>query len=118
MQVSSRKGSTKCALCGIILFKLNIFLACFCRSLVLILCVFRIHRVYRGWFFLLSTGSTHSRIPGGKGGLIFFRQDFFQRSFYVQIGVLQIVSRAQFYAKLSDFYAKLNVTNLYVTNLY
>jgi hypothetical protein len=32
--------------------------------------------------------------------------------------VLQFVSRVQFYAKLSNFYAKLNVMNLDVTNLY
>jgi hypothetical protein len=69
--------------------------------------------------FLLSTDSMYSRIPGGKGGSIFLRlKIFFWRLFYVQIGVLQFVSRVQLYAKLSNFYAKLNVTNLYVTNLY
>ncbi len=54
------------------------------------------------------------RIPmylGIKGGQFFSEKVFFQRSFYVQIGVLQFESRVQFYAKL-------NVTNLYVTNLY
>ncbi len=62
-------------------------------------------------FFLLSTDSMHSRVPGDKGGPIFYKQDFFRHSFYVQCGVLQFVSRVQFYAKL-------NVSNLYVTNLY
>jgi hypothetical protein len=28
-------------------------------------------------FFLLSTDSTYSRVPGDKGGPIFYRQDFF-----------------------------------------
>jgi hypothetical protein len=53
------------------------------------------------------------RIPvylGIKGDDI-FSDDFFRRSFYVQIGVLQFVSRVRFNAKL-------NVTNLYVMNLY
>jgi hypothetical protein len=50
--------------------------------------------------------------------LIFFRlKIFFWCSFYIQIGVLQFVSPVQFYAKSSDFYVKLNVSNLYVTNL-
>jgi hypothetical protein len=31
---------------------------------------------------------------------------------------LVFVSRVQLYEKLADFYAKLNVSNLYVTNLY
>ena len=67
-------------------------------------------------FFLLSTDFTYTRVPGEKGGPIFFSlKIFFQRSFQVQIGVLQFVSRVQFYAKLSNFYAKLNVSNLYVT---
>ncbi len=46
-------------------------------SLVLILPVFHVRRVYSGLFFLLSTDSTYSRIPGDQGGPIFFRQDFF-----------------------------------------
>jgi hypothetical protein len=63
-------------------------------------------------FFLLSTDSMYSRIPEDKGGPFFYRlKNIFWRSFYVQIGVLQFVSHVQFYAKL-------NVTNLYVTNLY
>ncbi len=88
-------------------------------SLVLILCVFCVRRVYGGLiFFLLSTDSTYSRVPGDKGGPFFFRPDFFLPSFYVKIGVLQFVSRVQLYAKSSNFYAKLNVTNLNVPNLY
>ncbi len=43
----------------------------------MILCVFRIRRVYKGSFFLLSTDSTYSCIPGDNGGLIFFRHEFF-----------------------------------------
>ncbi len=62
--------------------------------------------------FLLSTDSTYSCVPGDKGGLIFFRlRNFIRRSFYVQIDVLQFVSCVRFYAKL-------NVSNLYVMNLY
>jgi hypothetical protein len=69
--------------------------------------------------FLLSTDSTYLHVPGDKGGSIFFRlRIFFRHSFYVQIDVLQFVSPVQFYAKSSNFYAKLNVSNLYVTNLY
>ncbi len=60
-------------------------------------------------FFLLSTNSTYSRVSGDKGGQI-FTDIFFLRSFYVQIGVVQFVSHVQFYAKL-------NVSNLYVMNL-
>ncbi len=64
----------------------------------------------------------YSHVPEGKGRLIFFRLwIFFWCLFYVQIGVLQFVSRVQFYAKTSDFYAKLNVTNFlcnkFVSNL-
>ncbi len=62
-------------------------------------------------FFLLSTDSTYSHVPGDKGGPIFYSQEFVWRLFYAQIGVLQFVLRVQFYAKL-------NVMNLYVTNLY
>jgi hypothetical protein len=88
-------------------------------SLVLILRVFHVRRVYRGLFIFLSTDSTYSRVPGDKRGSIFFRlKNFFRRSFYVQIDVLQFVSPVRFYAKSSNFYAKLNVSNLYVTNLY
>ncbi len=50
----------------------------------------------RDHFFLLSTDSTYSHVPGDKGGPIFFLQDFFWRSFYVQIDVLQIVSHHMF----------------------
>jgi hypothetical protein len=82
-------------------------------SLVLILCVFHVRRVYRGSiFFLLSTDSTYSRVPRDKGGPIFYRlKNFFWHSFYVQIGVLQFELRVRFYAKL-------NVSNLNVTNVY
>ncbi len=47
-------------------------------SLVLILRVFRVHRVYSGLiFFLLSTDSMYSRIPGDKGGPFFSDLGFF-----------------------------------------
>ncbi len=69
------------------------FESCFCRSLVLILRVFHVHRVYRGSFCFHSTDSTYSRVPGGKGGPSFFRlRNFLGHSFYVQIGVPQFVS--------------------------
>ncbi len=58
-------------------------------------------------FFLLSTDSTCSRVPGDKGGLNFFRFKIFFALIYIQIGVLQFVSPVRFYAKSSDFYAKL-----------
>jgi hypothetical protein len=63
-------------------------------------------------FFLLSTDSTYSRVPGDQGGQFFFRiKNFIRRLFYVQIGVLQFVLGVQFYSKL-------NVMNFYVTKLY
>ncbi len=43
----------------------------------------------------------YSCVPGDKGGPILFRlQIFFRRSFHVQIGVLQFVSRVQFLRKI------------------
>jgi hypothetical protein len=69
-----------------------------------------------GDFFLFSTDSTYLGIPGDKMGSFFFRKNFFRRSFYIQIGVLQFVSPVQFYVKSSNFYMKLNVSNLNVTN--
>jgi hypothetical protein len=88
-------------------------------SLVLILRVFRVRRVYRGSIF--SSLVLILCIPaylGIKGDQFFSDLTIFLALVYVQIGVLQFVSRVQYYAKLSDFYAKLNVTNLYITNLY
>jgi hypothetical protein len=88
------------------------FYSCFCRSLVLILHVFRVCRVYlRSIFFTLVL---ILRIPAYlwiKEDRFFSDRFFFGRSFYVQIGVLQFVLRVRFYAKM-------NVTNLYVINLY
>jgi hypothetical protein len=47
-------------------------------SLVLILRVFGVRKVYRGSIFcLLSTDSTYSHVPGDKGGSVFFRLKFF-----------------------------------------
>jgi hypothetical protein len=52
-------------------------------------------------FFLLSIDSTYSRIPGDKGGPIFFRRrNLFWRLFYVQIGVLHFVLHVQFLRKI------------------
>jgi hypothetical protein len=48
---------------------------------------------------------------GINGDKFFQTQEFFWRSFYVQIGILQFVLRVQINAKLY-------VTNLYLTNLY
>ncbi len=95
------------------------FYSCFRVAIVLILRIFCVRRVYMGSTFLSLV--LILRIPaylGIKGDQFFFRRDFFWRSFYVQIGVLQFISRVRFYADLSDFYTKLNVSNLYVTNLY
>ncbi len=71
---------------------------------------------------LFITISTYFCVPGDKGGPIFFRlQNYFRRSFYVQIGVLQFVSRVQFYAKASDFLREIEcikfVCNKFVLNL-
>jgi hypothetical protein len=81
-------------------------------------CVFCIRRAYRGSIFfslvLILRIPVYLRIKGDQ----FFQTIFFWRSFYIQIGVLQFVSGVQFYAKSSNFYAKLNISNLYVTNLY
>ncbi len=52
-------------------------------------------------FFLLSTVSTYLRVPGDKGGSIFFRlKNFFRCSFYIQIGVLQFVLPVRFLRKI------------------
>ncbi len=82
-------------------------------SLVLILRVFCVHRVYRGSIFFSLVLILHIPMYLGIKGDRFFTDliNFFWHSFYVQIGVLQFVSRVQFYAKL-------NVSNLYVTNMY
>jgi hypothetical protein len=83
-----------------------------------VLRVFRVCRVYRGSFISLVLILRIPAYLGVKGDHFFQTSELFWRSFYIQIGVQQFVSCVQFYAKLSDFYAKLNVTNLYVTNLY
>jgi hypothetical protein len=59
------------------------------------MCLF--FHVFWVYSVLLSTDFMYSRIPVGQGRP------------YVQIGVLQFVLRVQFYVKL-------NVRNLYVTN--
>ncbi len=57
-------------------------------------------------FFLLSTDSTYSCVPGDQGGPIYL--------FYVQIGVLQFVLHVQFLRKIecNEF-----VCNKFVSNL-
>ncbi len=89
-------GSTKRTLPGIVLYKLYTnFFHVFCVNSV-----------------LLSIDFTYFPVPGDQGGPIFFRQNiFFWWAFYVQIGVLQFLLRVRVYVKL-------NVTHLYVTNLY
>ncbi len=64
----------------------------------------------RDQIFLFSTDSLYPRVPGDQGGPI-FSENFFRRSFHVQIGVLQFVLHVLFYVNK-------NATNLYVTNLY
>jgi hypothetical protein len=77
----SGKGSTKSTLPGIILIQIVYFFHLFYRSLVLNLPV--------------------PSVAGVKGESFFFRlKEFFWRLFYVQIGILQYVSRFQIYAKL------------------
>jgi hypothetical protein len=49
-----KKGSTKRALCGIVLFKLYTFFHVFCR-----------------YSIILSTDSTYSRVLGDQGGQVF-----------------------------------------------
>ncbi len=73
MLYGTKKGSTKCTLCGIILFKLNTFLVMLLQVPSNDSMCFFVCRVYSGSFFLLSTDSTFSCVPGDKGGLIFFR---------------------------------------------
>jgi hypothetical protein len=88
-------------------------------SLVLILRVFRVRRVKRGLMFFSLV--LILRIPaylGIKEDQFYSDSSFFLVLVYVQIGVLQFVSHVLFYVKSSNFYAKLNVLNLYVTNLY
>ncbi len=73
-------------------------------------------------FFLLSTDSTYSRVHGDKGGSFFFRLGiFFRRSFYVQIGVLQFVSRVQCLHEIVRFLRRVEcnkfVCNKFVSNL-
>ncbi len=78
----------------------------------MILCVFRIRRVYMGSiFFSLVLILCIPAYLGIKGDRFFSDLGFFLALVYVQIGVLQFVAPVQFYTKL-------NVTNLYVTNLY
>jgi hypothetical protein len=119
-QAWPKNGSTKRTMSGIVLFKLNII--CFHvweRSLVLILRVFCVRRVYRGSiFFSLVLILRICAYLGIKGDQFFSDLGFFWRSIYVQIDVLQFVSPVQFYAKSFNFYMKLNVSNLYITNLY
>jgi hypothetical protein len=72
----SHNGFTICTLPGAILIQI----------VYLFFCVFHVYSV------LLSTDFTYSRVPGNQGGPMFFRQEFFLQSFYVQIGLLQFVS--------------------------
>jgi hypothetical protein len=74
--------------------------------------IYTFFHVFSMYSVLLSADFTYFRAPGDQGGPIFFRlRNFIWRLFYEQIGVLQFASRVLFYVKL-------NVTNLYVTNLY
>jgi hypothetical protein len=66
------KGLTKHTLCGIVLFKLNTFLVMFLHvPSIDSMCFFTYVGFIGDHFFLLSTDSTYSRVPGDKGGLIF-----------------------------------------------
>ncbi len=107
------KGLTKPTLCGVVFFKLNTFLIMFSQVLSIDSTCSPRTWVYRGsiFFFLVLILCIPAYL-GIKGEHFFtdFRF-FFWLSFYVQIGVLQFVSRVRFYAKV-------NITNLYVTNLY
>jgi hypothetical protein len=112
-------GLIKRTLCGIILFKLNTFLVMFYRSLVVILRVFCVRRVYRGSIFFSLILILH--IPaylGVKGDRFFFRQEFFSALVLRTNWCTTICFTCPVLRKMFDFYAKLNVTNLYVTNLY
>jgi hypothetical protein len=64
-------------------------------------------------FFLLSTDSTYSHVPGDQGGPIFFLdfRNFFGGHFMYKLEYYNLYH-------VSDFTQKLNVMNLYVTNLY
>ena len=73
---------------------------------------FCVRRVYRGLIFFSLVLILHIPANLGIKGDQFFTdlRVFFWRSFYVQIDVLQFVSRVQFYAKL-------NVSNQYYKRL-
>ena len=77
-----QKGLTKGTLYGIILFKLNTFLVMFSRvPSIDSTCFPRTWGLQGIVFFLLSTDSTYSHVPEDKGGMIFYRQDFFGTCF-------------------------------------
>ncbi len=63
-------------------------------------------------FFLLGTDSTYSCVPGDRGGLIFSDFGFFFGARFIY----KLMYYNLYY--MSNFFAKLNVTNVYVTNLY
>ncbi len=88
-------------------------------SLVLILHVFRVRRVYRGSiFFSLVLILCIPVYLGIKVDQFFSDLSIFFVLILSTNWCSTIVSRVQFYAKSYNFYAKLNVLNLYVTNLY
>ncbi len=70
-------GLTKRTLFGIVLFKLNIFSCVSQVPSIDSTCSPRTRGLKGIDFFLLSTNSTYSRIPGDQGGPVFFRWIFF-----------------------------------------
>ncbi len=82
--VEVQKGSTKRTLCGIVLFKLDMFF-------------FHVFYVRTG---LLRTDSTYSRVPGDQGGSFFSHLEiFFLALVFVQIESLQFVAYCLTFAK-------------------
>ncbi len=107
------KGLTKCTLCGIVSFKLNTFLVMFLQVPSIGSTCFPHTWGLEGInYYLLSTDSTSSCVPGDQGGPFFFRRDFF----FISHLTLKLVYYNLYY--MSNFYAKLNATNSYLTNMY
>jgi hypothetical protein len=85
-------------------------------SLVLILCVFRVPRVYRGSFFSFVLILRIPAYLGIKGGQFFSDLRIFFGARFVYNLVYYNLYHVSDY--MPNFYGELNVANLYVTNLY
>ncbi len=91
-------------------------------SLVLILCIFCIHRVYRESIFLLSTDSTYSHVPGDKGGSIFFVKNFFGARFKYKLVYYNLFHLSDFTQHFSNcirsIWSKTNTKLLHTNSIH